>query len=140
LFDCSYNQACDNKEAVDQFGPYHYRANASAYFNLIWPVCLGFWLTLQRAARSRDKGHHILLICAVIMAACPIISSSRGGALVTWAIAALASFFLLATHFLLAANRREDPKKRRLTLVLLLGFFATTLAFGFACWKALNHG
>jgi O-antigen ligase len=128
-----------NKEALDQFGPYHYRANASAYFNLIWPVCLGLWLTLQRAARSRDKAHHILLICAVIMAACPIISTSRGGALITCAIIGLAVFFLISTHFLLAAHRREDPRKRRLTLALVLIFFGSTLAFGFVLgWSALK--
>jgi hypothetical protein len=32
-----------NQTADAQFGPYAYRGNAAAYFNLLWPVCLGFW-------------------------------------------------------------------------------------------------
>ena len=128
-----------NPEAVSQFGPYHYRANAAAYFNLVWPVCLGFWWTLQRSAGSRRKGHHLLLLCGVIMAACPMISTSRGGALVTAGIIALAAFFLIATHFLMAAHRQEDGRARRITLALLLLFFSATLALGFALgWRALK--
>ncbi len=34
--------------AESQFGPFAYRANAAAYFNLLWPVCLGFWLMISR--------------------------------------------------------------------------------------------
>ena len=40
-----------NKAAQAQFGPYAYRSNAAQYFNLVWPVCLGFWLTLQRTGQ-----------------------------------------------------------------------------------------
>ena len=128
-----------NTAALDQFGPYHYRANASAYFNLIWPVCLGFWWTLQRSAGSRDKRHHLLLLCGLIMAACPIVSSSRGGALVTFGIIVLAFFFFIGTHFLLAAQRQEDRRKRNITLAILLCFFAGALALGFGLgWKALK--
>ncbi len=128
-----------NPEAVSQFGPYHYRANASAYFNLFWPVCLGFWWTLHRSAGLRRKQHHLLLLCASIMAACPIISSSRGGALVALGIVALAAFFLIATHFLLVAHRQEDEQARKLALALLLLFFSTSLALGFALgWTALK--
>jgi hypothetical protein len=128
-----------NTEALDQFGPYHYRANASAYFNLIWPVCLGFWWTLHRSAGSRDIRHHLLLLCGLVMAACPIISSSRGGALVTFGISVLAVFFFIATHFLLAVQRQEDKRKRDITLAILLCFFAVALALGFALgWKALK--
>ncbi|TAK99801.1 MAG: hypothetical protein EPO07_10550, partial [Verrucomicrobia bacterium] len=63
-----------NQEAIAQFGPWAYRANASQYFNLLWPVCVGFWWTLHRARGFRKAAHHTLLLCATIMAACPIIS------------------------------------------------------------------
>lgn len=42
-----------NQAAEAQFGPYADRGNTAAYFNLLWPVCLGFWWTLQR---SREGG------------------------------------------------------------------------------------
>jgi len=70
-------QTHENREAVDQFGPYAYRSNAAQYFNLLWPVCLGFWWTLQRAGGTRFKSHHALLFCVAIMAACPVISAGR---------------------------------------------------------------
>jgi O-antigen ligase len=126
-----------NNEALSQFGPYHYRANASAYFNLAWPVCLGFWWILHRSASSRQKKHHVLLVCALIMAACPIISTSRGGAFVTVAIVALAAFFFCATHFLSGAQRKSEKGKS--TFAFLLLFFAGSLALGLSLgWKALK--
>jgi hypothetical protein len=128
-----------NPGADTQFGPYAYRANASQYFNLLWPVCLGFWWTLNRSYASKRKAHHLILVCCVIMAACPMISTSRGGALVTVGIAVLAAFFLLATHFLLAARRQPDRRTRIITLAGLLLFFAGALALGFALgWKTLK--
>jgi hypothetical protein len=83
-----------NKAAKSQFGPYAYRGNAAAYFNLLWPVCLGFWWTL---GRSREGGsrHHLLLLCAVLMAACPMVCSSRAGAVVDLGLLAAGTGFLL---------------------------------------------
>ena len=128
-----------NPGASTQFGPYAYRANASQYFNLIWPVCLGFWWTLNRSHSTRRGAHHLLLFIAAIMAACPIISTSRGGALVTVAIIALASFFLLSTHFLLTARRQGDRPTQRVTLACLVLFFSSALALGFTLgWKTLK--
>jgi hypothetical protein len=128
-----------NPGADTQFGPYAYRSNAAQYFNLLWPVCLGFWWTLNRSFASRGAAHHLLLFFSAIMAACPIISTSRGGALVTVGIIALAAFFLLATHFLLAAHRQRDRPTRRVTLVCLALFFSSALALGFALgWKTLK--
>ncbi len=128
-----------NPGADSQFGPYAYRANASQYFNLLWPVCLGFWWTLNRSFASRGAAHHLLLFFSAIMAACPIISTSRGGALVTVGIIVLAAFFLLATHFLLAAHRQRDRRTRRMTLACLALFFSGALALGFALgWKTLK--
>ena len=128
-----------NPAGETQFGPYAYRANASQYFNLLWPVCLGFWWTLQRASGFKRKTHHLLLVCGVIMAACPIISTSRGGALVTVGIAGAAAFFLVISHWLIAARRQEDLRSRRLTLVLLLLSFAAALSLGYWLgWKQLK--
>jgi hypothetical protein len=128
-----------NPGADTQFGPYAYRANASQYFNLLWPVCLGFWWTLNRSYASKRKAHHLILFCCGIMAACPIISTSRGGALITIGIVALAALFLSATHFLLAAHRQPDRRTRTVTLAGLLLFFTGALALGFTLgWKTLK--
>jgi NADH:ubiquinone oxidoreductase subunit 6 (subunit J) len=128
-----------NPGADTQFGPYAYRANASQYFNLLWPVCLGFWWTLNRSHGARRGAHHLLLFFSAIMAACPIISTSRGGALVTVGIIALAAFFLVAAHFLLTAHRQRDRRTRKITLAGLALFFGGALALGFALgWKTLK--
>jgi O-antigen ligase len=127
-----------NPEGETQFGPYAYRANASQYFNLLWPVCLGFWWTLQRA-RPAGTRHHLLLFCATLMAACPIISTSRGGALITVGILLAATLFLAASYFFLPSRRRDDKGSRRWTLSLLALFFIAVLATGFSFgWKALK--
>ena len=72
------------------FGPYTYRTNAAQYFNLVWPVALGFWWSLRAAYREQHGfqsrlggGAHVMLLpCALLLAACPIVSTSRGGALI----------------------------------------------------------
>jgi hypothetical protein len=128
-----------NPGADTQFGPYAYRANASAYFNLLWPVCLGFWWMLNRSLGVSRRSHHWVLAGCVVMAACPIISTSRGGALVTVGIAVLAAVLLSATHFLLAAHRQEDRRRRNVTLACMLVFFTGALALGYALgWKTLK--
>ena len=128
-----------NAAADTQFGPYAYRANASQYFNLLWPACLGFWWTLNRSFGFKRKAYHLVLVCCGVMAACPIISTSRGGALVTVGIAVLAAFFLAASHFLLAAHQQQDRRTRTITLAGLLLFFTGALALGFALgWKTLK--
>src|ERR1035441_10297217 len=128
-----------NPGADTQFGPYAYRANASQYFNLPWPVCLGFWWTLNRSFGSRRKAHHLILVSSAVMAACPIISTSRAGALITVGIVALAALSLSATHFLLAAQQPQDRRTRNITLACLVLFFTGALALGFALgWKSLK--
>ncbi len=81
------------------FGPYNYRTNGAQYFNLVWPVALGFWWSLRNAAKTQGSrtgaGAHVLLVpCTLILAASPLISSSRSGALVMGALSvgALAVF------------------------------------------------
>ena len=122
-----------------QFGPYAYRSNAAQYFNLVWPVCLGFWWTLNRTAARKNNLHHILLLCAASMAACPIISTSRGGALVTVGMGGLAGIFLAGARLVFPTGRRESNRRWPLTLVAVCLFFVTALGLGFALgWEKLK--
>lgn len=128
-----------NREAVDQLGPYAYRSNAAQYFNLLWPLCLGFWWTLHRTGGLRHKAHHVLLFCAAIMAACPLLSASRGGALVAAGILIMAVIFLTATNLFLRAWRLPDRKARRGMATLLGVFFVLAVSLGwYFGWAALK--
>jgi hypothetical protein len=126
-----------NQSAEAQFGPYAYRSNSAQYFNLIWPVCLGFWWKLRRAsrfatrARTRVGGgpHVVLLPCCVLLAAAPIISTSRGGALLA------VGGMLAAAVLLLFANRRSNWLMR-LGIVLLL--VATLGLAAYLGWEKLG--
>jgi hypothetical protein len=127
-----------HQTAVTQFGPYAYRSNAAQYFNLLWPVCLGFWWTLKQTRGGRSKAYPWLLVCAAVMAACPLISTSRAGALVTLGIAVSAAVILVATHFLFAANRKGNSRPRGKTFLSLALFFCASLGFGLTLgWQAL---
>jgi O-antigen ligase len=120
------------------FGPYAYRSNAAQYFNLLWPLGLGFWWTLQRGGGLQGGGHHVLLLCAAIMAACPVISSSRGGALVAAGILAVAVIFLIWTNLAAFAGLKDDASRRGTTALLALFL---TVALGLAWyfgWDALE--
>jgi hypothetical protein len=128
-----------HQTAATQFGPYAYYANASQYFNLLWPGCLGFWWMLHRSRGFRRNGHHVVLLCCAIMAACPVISTSRGGALITVGMLALATPFLVASHVLFGAHPQQDTRTRLITQGVLALFFAGALALGFSLgWKALK--
>lgn len=128
-----------NQDALSQFGPYAYRANAAQYFNLLWPVCVGFWWMLHRARGFRRSEHHAVLLCAALMAACPIISTSRGGAIITAGILALGTFFLVASHFLFPARRGETRRAKIFTAGIVIVFCASALALGyFLGWKSLQ--
>ncbi len=127
-----------NPESEAQFGPYAYRSNAAQYFNLLWPLCLGFWWTLQRAGGHRLNAHHLLLLCAAIMAACPIISTSRGGALVTAGILILAVIFLTMTKDFASVARVKDRQARWGTAMMLGLFFAVAVMLGwYFGWDSL---
>jgi len=119
-----------NRQAVAQFGPYAYRSNAAQYFNLVWPVALGLWWNLERAARRGLcdsnvfglRSRHLILACAMIMAACPIISVSRVGAVV--AVANLA----VAAAVLWSAQHKENRKTKTGIVV------AVALVLGLSAW------
>ena len=128
-----------NPEGISQFGPYAYRSNAAQYFNLLWPVCLGFWWTLHRLGGLRARLHHVLLLCAAVMAACPIISASRGGALVAAGILIAAAIFLTVTNIFALAWRLRERSARRGTTVMLGLFFALALGLGwYFGWDSLE--
>lgn len=121
-----------NRDAESQFGPYAYRSNAAQYFNLLWPVVLGFWWTLWRAAEiaaaqknpTKSRRHHWVLLIAVLIAVCPIISYSRGGAIV-------ASLNLaVATLLLLAALKPAQGATKLGLFVLGLGTLLAAFALG----------
>lgn len=104
----------DNPEAPAQFGPYAYRSNAAQYFNLLWPVSLGLWWSLERAARRglRDskafglRARPLILVCAMVMAVCPILSASRVGAAVA------AANLALAAAVLWSVQRKNDLRSK----------------------------
>lgn len=120
-----------NREAVAQFGPYAYRSNAAQYFNLLWPLALGVWWSLERAARRGASGvdifgmrsRHLLLLCVFIMASCPLVATSRVGVvvgLVNLIVAAVITWF---------AQGKSDTKSKMsiaLCLAAVLGFSAMT--------------
>ncbi len=104
------------------FGPFNYRGTASEYFNLVWPLVLGFWkFTRDQERKSRGmnlrmgQGPHVLLLpWALLIASGPIISGSRGGVLVT-------SLLAIAVALLFALTPSRWSLFRR------LGTFATVL-------------
>jgi hypothetical protein len=127
-----------NPGAETQFGPWAYRANAASYFNLLWPVCLGFWWTLNRAPGAGKK-HHLLLLFAAAMAACPLISTSRGGAVVTWVMLPAALILLVGTHFVFPSGKAEKKGQRWMAVGFVVVFTAAALGLGlWLGWKALK--
>lgn len=107
------------------FGPYAYRTNAAQYFNLVWPVALGFWWSLRNAAKARGArtgaGAHVLLVpCTLILAASPLISSSRGGALVMGVLSVGALFVFLTGNRIWQGGR----------WLLATAFFAVPVVLG----------
>ena len=120
----------DNPQALSQFGPFAYRSNAAQYFNLLWPVSLGLWWNLERAARrglcdNRAFGlgsRHLILACAMVMAACPIISASRAGAVVAVMNLAVAAVVLWSVQ-------HKEERKTKAGIVV-----AVALVLGFSAW------
>ncbi|MCF7668491.1 MAG: O-antigen ligase family protein [Verrucomicrobia bacterium] len=125
-----------NKNAEAQFGPYAYRSNAAQYFNLVWPVALGFWWLLGKAdtksgvkRRIGEGPQSVLLPAIVIMASAPIISTSRGGAIVA------ACLLLAATILLIIANK----KGHWVVKLGIVGLFCSIIAFaGYLGWERLK--
>ena len=121
-----------NASAEAQLGPFNYRSNGSQYLNLVWPLCLGLWWRLRRAARElrprrswwRRHRHHMLLPCVLLMSATPVLSLSRGGAIVSVAsmLGAIVVFWVGWRHH---------------SLLMRLGVICF---FGGALWLGLHFG
>jgi len=77
--------------AAQLWGPFPTRAAGAAYFNLVWPVALGFWWSLRlsalrRSGRTRrlgDDASVMLLPATALMVASPLLAGARGSGLVT---------------------------------------------------------
>ena len=114
------------------WGPFAARAAGSAYFNLVWPVALGFWWCLHLSAVGRAGAAHriggdasvLLIPSTLLMAACPWIAGGRSGALI-----ALGQWAVIVLVF--AAIRRPSGSKgwslKALALVILLGLAGTVV-------------
>jgi hypothetical protein len=99
-----------HQEAQEQFASYAYRANAGQYFNLLWPVCLGFWWIIFRSTGGKGLTSYLLLGSAAIMAACPIISGARGAAVADLALLVfLTPILLLSPKFHSSNTQAADP-------------------------------
>jgi hypothetical protein len=105
--------------AGDMFGPFAFRGNAAQYFNLAWPLILGFWWSERERSRLRKwtdlkvggAPHTILLLCTIVTAAAPIIASSIGGTLVTLGLLAFSAFVFVV--------RRGGTWRTRCTILLV---------------------
>lgn len=105
--------------AEDMFGPFAFRGNAAQYFNLAWPLILGFWWMERERARlmmwdGRKIGggpHLILLLSTVVTAAAPIVASSAGGTLVNLTLLTFTAFVFLV--------HRGGTWKTRCTILLV---------------------
>jgi len=123
--------------AQEQFASYAYRSNAGQYFNLLWPVCLGFWWITHRSNHVKCFPKILLLACTIIMAACPLISSARGAALTDMALLPAATIALLFAGLLRKAHRINAIKTPSAALALVFLVSASTLGFGLG-WKQLR--
>ncbi len=125
-----------HQSAIEQFASFAYRANGAQYFNLLWPVCLGFWWKLHRSAGVKPIAELLLLGCVITMAACPIVSSARGAALVDLAMLLTATLFLLLPARCWHRHQRPDINKRSPVWVVM--FPACVLALGLGLgWKQM---
>lgn len=127
-----------HKQGDSQFGPYAYRANAAQFFNLIWPVCLGFWWALQRRGGGQTKAYHGLLLGAAVMGACPVISTARGGALVAAGMLVVVVFYLAGPIVVQAAKGRRGGTAAGGALGPLLLFAAVAVGLSWYWgWNSL---
>lgn len=108
------------KSAEAHFGPYAYRANGAQLLNLLWPVALGFWWTLHRAAEGRRWGHHVLLPAALLMAASPFIATTRAGAIVAGVLLIATLLLFAGTAIILPTGRSRPLRQRVITGCLIL--------------------
>jgi hypothetical protein len=127
-----------NKDALSQFGPFAYRANAAQYFNLLWPVALGFWWTRQRRTPGEWR-HHSLLLAATLLAAAPFISTARGGAMVAGSMLVAAALWFALIGWMFPGSASPAPSQRRTRLAFGLFFIAVGLLIQQIGWDDLSQ-
>lgn len=92
---------------VHLWGPFPSRSAGAAYFNLVWPVALGFWWSLRlsslrRSGKNRrlgDDASVMLLPATALMMVCPILAGGRSGALLALALLGGALMLLSAVRW-----------------------------------------
>jgi hypothetical protein len=113
------------------FGPFAFSGNAAQYFNLAWPLILGFWWAEREKARTtvwdgRKVGgapHILLLLCAIITASAPIVATSQGGSIVACSMLAM-------TLLIFLLNRRGNWRTHCTILLVCLSVLGLGGALG----------
>jgi hypothetical protein len=123
-----------NQRAEDQFASYAYRSNAAQYFNLLWPVSLGWWQLLREKEARRERQNkgklNLMLLCTIIMAICPVMAATRAGA-------ALAVFnsFIAVCILLLGGNVVAGFRKKLGVFAVFLVVVALVVGASWTTWK-----
>ena len=123
-------------------GPFPYQGTGSAYFNLMWPLALGFWWQRSQCEWERTGARRrigsgtdaILPLCVLLMMACPLITTSRTGV-------AICLIQCLAVMGLSALGWRRIPSHLRWTgigLAIVLFAFVSGVGWG-PLIKKVNH-
>ncbi len=113
------------------FGPFAFRGNAAQYFNLVWPVILGFWWAEREKARLMvwkgeklgGSAHIALLFCATLTAAAPMIASSQGGTVIS-------VLMLVVVAFVFFTSRQGNWRTRCTVLLVCLSVLGLGGALG----------
>ncbi len=126
------------------YGPWSYRSSAGQYFNLLWPLCIGFWVHLQERVSRRNprrtawlEGPQLAIIPATMaLIAGSAVAGSRGAALVSGVLGLGTVTLLLA-----GARRKADGGVRRLAATwLAIAGFAGALTGGSLLWERWQRG
>ena len=119
----------DNPMADAQFGPYAYRSNAAQFFNLLWPVALGWWWLSLARRRGREQRHQWMLPCVMLLVAGALVSMSRGGV-------AVALLQMGATVLILMTGGAAGWRVRSGIVLVFLATLGAAFYFG---WEQLAH-
>lgn len=115
----------------EQFGPFAYRSNGAQYLNMIWPVGLAFWWSLnqQRSKKFGEGAEFLLLPFTALMLAAPFIAGSRGG------LSVAAAQILSVIGIFAYSYRRGGWWKTGLVALLLASIAISSSTLG---WKGLQ--
>ena len=103
-----------------QFSSFAYRTNAASYFNMIWPIALGYYIYSNQYNLNRVIGNNaniILLPITFILATSSFLTSSRAGGLIMIMLMLLIFVYSIYRYRYL----RETNTTINITLLLILG-------------------